>query len=59
MIRELSFQLKRGDPVTEVEFDRSCVGCELRRIHRQAEEVCTPSVIECSCICQLSCSSLN
>ena len=35
----LSFQLKRGDPVTEVEFDRSCVGCELRRIHRQADEV--------------------
>ena len=32
-------QLKRGDPVTEVEFDRSCIGCELRRIHRQADEV--------------------
>ena len=35
----LSLQLKRGDPVTEEEFDRSCVGCELRRIHRQADEV--------------------
>ena len=33
-------QLNRGDPQTEVEFDRSCVGCELRRIHRQADEVC-------------------
>ena len=33
-------QLMRGDPEIEVEFDRSCVGCELRRIHRQADEVC-------------------
>ena len=25
--------------MTEVEYDRSCVGCETRRIHRQADEV--------------------
>ena len=25
--------------MTEVEYDRSCVGCEMRRIHRQADEV--------------------
>lgn len=33
-------KLNRGDPVIEEEYDRSCVGCELRRIHRQADEVC-------------------
>ncbi|KAJ7384106.1 hypothetical protein OS493_023430 [Desmophyllum pertusum] len=38
-VSEREYKLKRGDPVTEVEFDRSCVGCELRRIHRQADEV--------------------
>ena len=25
--------------MTDVEYDRSCVGCEMRRIHRQANEV--------------------
>ena len=25
--------------MTEVEYDRSCVGCEMRRIHRKADEV--------------------
>ena len=25
--------------MTDVEYDRSCVGCEMRRIHRQADEV--------------------
>lgn len=36
---EQEYRLKRGDPVTEVEYDRSCVGCEMRRIHRQADEI--------------------
>lgn len=36
---EQEYKLMRGDPEIDVEFDRSCVGCELRRIHRQADEV--------------------
>ncbi|PFX33812.1 Primary ciliary dyskinesia protein 1 [Stylophora pistillata] len=36
---EREYKLNRGDPVIEDEYDRSCVGCELRRIHRQADEV--------------------
>ncbi|CAH3130560.1 unnamed protein product [Pocillopora meandrina] len=36
---EREYKLNRGDPVIEEEYDRSCVGCELRRIHRQADEI--------------------
>lgn len=33
------FQLLRGDPVIMNEFDRSSTGCQLKRIHRQADNV--------------------
>ncbi|KAK2561244.1 Cilia- and flagella-associated protein 221 [Acropora cervicornis] len=39
VLADQEYKLKRGDPQVEKEFDRSCVGCELRRIHRQAGEV--------------------
>ncbi|XP_068715346.1 cilia- and flagella-associated protein 221-like isoform X1 [Montipora foliosa] len=38
-LAEQEYKLKRGDPQIEQEFDRSSVGCDLRRIHRQAGEV--------------------
>ncbi|XP_015750740.1 PREDICTED: cilia- and flagella-associated protein 221-like, partial [Acropora digitifera] len=45
VLADQEYKLKRGDPQVEQEFDRSCVGCELRRIHRQAGEVCTRYVV--------------
>lgn len=32
-------QMKRGDPIADVEYDRSCTNCTQQRIHRQANTV--------------------